>query len=793
MAEAEGELRAPGVSRFLPALLSFAAFLWFAGFIGSVEHGPLDWAAAWAPSYGVQFAFRIDGLSLVFALLVTGIGALIHLYAAEYFKHHRQRDRLLILLVLFEIAMLGLVTADDALTLFVFWEGTTVTSFLLIGFDHDRADARAKAMQALVVTGLGGVALLAGLLILGAETGTYRLSAMEAHGDALAQGAAYTPAFLLIILAAFTKSAQIPFHYWLPNAMAAPTPVSAYLHSATMVKAGVYLLARLTPTLGGTEVWMLTLTVFGGATMLLSSVWAMRQTDLKLALAYTTVMGLGTLTMFLGVGGEGAVVGMATFLIVHAFYKAGLFLVIGILDKKAGSREADELSGLGARMPRTFLVAALAAASMAGLPPFIGFLGKEAMYEGALHGEILGPVAALAGLFANAMMIAIAGAVGLSPFIGRLEAIKAAPQDGPFAMWLGPATLAFGGLALGFGAGWTSHALVGPIATAILGRPVEVHLAFWHGLSPALGLSLLTFALGGALWWRLPAIRARLIRIEQAAPSPAMLAARAPGIGRRLEARLIRDNDDAPTTRRRGIPRFEESYDALIALIGWSARTVTGALQSGSLTRYLRLSLLAMGLLVGAALVLSGGPTEIAVQAPPGVMIVVAALIAVSAAILPFTGKRLLLITALGVTGAGVSLIFALYGAIDVAITQLMVETLVVVIIAVALLKLPPIRLRREAGAVRTRRMNAAIALLLGVASTGAVLTVMEGEIDRSITDYYEQTSAALAHGRNIVNVILVDFRALDTMGEIAVVAIAGLAALALLGARVRPLKDYEE
>jgi multicomponent Na+:H+ antiporter subunit A len=369
MAETDGETRKPGVMRFAPAALSFLVFLWFAGFLGPVSHGPLDWSLAWAPSFGAEFAFRLDGLGLVFALLVTGIGALILLYTASYFAHHRLRDRLLVMLVLFEISMLGLVLADDALTLFLFWEGTTVTSFLLIGFDHEKADARAKAIQALIVTGLGGIALLAALLLLGAETGTYRISEWAAHGPELAAGAAYLPIFWLVILASFTKSAQIPFHYWLPNAMAAPTPVSAYLHSATMVKAGVYLLARLSPTLGDTEIWMWTLTLVGGATMLLSSVWSLRQSDLKLALAYTTVMGLGTLTMFLGVGGEGAIIGMATFLIVHAFYKAALFLVIGILDKMAGSREADRLGGLGRAMPLTWLVAAMAALSMAGTRP----------------------------------------------------------------------------------------------------------------------------------------------------------------------------------------------------------------------------------------------------------------------------------------------------------------------------------------------------------------------------------------------------------------------------------------
>jgi multicomponent Na+:H+ antiporter subunit A len=466
---------------------------------------------------------------------------------------------------------------------------------------------------------------------------------------------------------------------------------------------------------------------------------------------------------------------MATFLIVHAFYKAGLFLVVGILDKKAGSREADRLAGLGPAMPLTWLVAALAAASMAGLPPFLGFLGKETLYEGALHAEILPYAVLAAALLAKVMMIAIAGAVGLAPFVGEQRSPKPEPSDGPLAMWIGPAALGVGGLLLGLFASWTSHALVGPLATAVLGRPVEVHLSFWHGITAPLILSLVTFALGFLLYTRLRFVRERLVELEDGEGAGAL-----PGVAGRV-------------VRNRGLPRFEAVYDGFLAGLGGVARATATRLQSGLLTVYLRITLGVMAAMTLMALMLAGGAPRIETSAPPGIMVLVVALIALASAILPFTGKRLLLITALGVTGAGVSLIFALYGAIDVAITQLMVETLVVVIIAVALLKLPPITLRREAGARRRRAWNILISAVLGVSSTFAVLAIMQGDIDLKITRYFEQTSATVAHGRNIVNVILVDFRALDTMGEIAVVAIAGLAALALLAVKTRPLKDIDE
>ncbi|MEL6268099.1 MAG: proton-conducting transporter membrane subunit, partial [Pseudomonadota bacterium] len=330
----------PGALAFAPAVISALAFAWFCTLIGPVADGQVvTWSRPWIAPLGIEMSFLIDGLGLVFALLVTGIGALIFLYAAGYFAGDPRRGRILALLVLFAISMLGLVLADDVVTLFLFWEGTTITSFLLVGFDYQKAYARRAALQALLVTGLGGLALLGGMIVLGAEMGTYRLSEWNAAGDVVRALPGYGWILALFLIGAFTKSAQFPFHFWLPGAMAAPTPVSAYLHSATMVKAGVYLLMRMTPSLGGTEAWFWLLTVFGATTMLIGAIWALRQTDLKQMLAHTTVMGLGTLVMFLGGGTEKAVLGASLFLVVHALYKASLFLMVGCLDKKAGTRE----------------------------------------------------------------------------------------------------------------------------------------------------------------------------------------------------------------------------------------------------------------------------------------------------------------------------------------------------------------------------------------------------------------------------------------------------------------------
>jgi multicomponent Na+:H+ antiporter subunit A len=324
----------------------------------------------------------------------------------------------------------------------VFWEGTTITSFLLVGFDHEKAKSRDSALQALIVTGMGGLGLLVALLMMGDIAGTYRLSEMNAMGDVFRDHTLYTAIFWLVVFGAFTKSAQWPFQFWLPGAMAAPTPVSAYLHSATMVKAGIYLLARFTPALGGTDVWIWVLTVVGAVTMVQASIWALRQTDLKLMMAYTTVMALGALTMLLGQGTPMAVTAAMAFILVHAFYKAALFLSVGMIDKGAGTREYLELGGLRGAMPLTFTVIAIAALSMAGFPPLFGFIGKELIYKSVEYASMPWFVGVMA-LAANALMVVCAGVVALRPFLGaRQIAPKAAPADPGWGLWLGPVILA---------------------------------------------------------------------------------------------------------------------------------------------------------------------------------------------------------------------------------------------------------------------------------------------------------------------------------------------------------------
>jgi multicomponent Na+:H+ antiporter subunit A len=736
-----GVSREAGAWRLLPAIAAATATLWFASFLGRVAEGATpELVVPWVPALGVDFAFRLDGLALAFALLICSIGAMVLLYAATYFRSDRRLGSLLLTLVAFAVSMLGLVTADDAITLFVFWEGTTVTSWLLVGFDHERASARAAALQALLVTAVGGLALLAGLLLMGAAAGTYRLSAMNGMGETLRASPLYPAIFWLVVIGCFAKSAQFPFQFWLPNAMAAPTPVSAYLHSATMVQAGVYLLARFTPALGGTELWTWVLVPVGGLTMLIGSVWAMRQTDLKLMLAQTTVMALSLMVMLIGLGTPAAVLAAMTFLLVHAFYKAGLFLAVGMIETGAGARDYRAVGGLARAMPLTATVVALGALSMAGLPPLFGFIGKELTYAGTVHAPVLPLLVTAAALAANALMVGCAGMVALRPFLGALRSPKQ-PGDPGWGLWLGPAILAALGLFCGLAPGPVERGLVAPMVLAVAGAPPAEHLALWHGVGTPLLLSLLTYVLGGALYLGLDRIREALAAAEPR------------------------------------LPRTEAWYDAALDGTARLAASATEAVQNGRMTSYLRMTFLALAVLTWGALGVGQGSWP--ALRPSGELIdwAIVALITASIVVVLRTHSRLTAIAALGGVGAGIAIVFVVYGAIDVAMTQLFVEILVVVFLAIAMVRLPP------SGALGWRPRDAAIAGFLGLGVTLALLSVLGAPLDPYLTRYFEAESVPAALGHNVVNVILVDFRGFDTLGEIAVIVIAGVAAIAVLRA----------
>ena len=747
MAETTGDgVAAPAradLTAYLPALLAAGLFAVFCTFLPAVAAGEaLRYGVDWVPSLGVRLGVLIDGLSLTFALLISGIGALVMLFAAKYLEGHPQYARFASYLTAFMLAMLGLVLADNLIALFVFWELTTITSYLLIGFGHANADARRSALQALLVTGMGGLALLAGIILMGTAVGSFDLGVVLASGEALRAHPLYLPILILFLAGAFTKSAQFPLHFWLPNAMAAPTPVSAYLHSATMVKGGVFLLARMHPALAGTEVWLWSLTLFGGVTAVFASIMALRQYDLKQSLAYTTLMALGTLTMLLADGSSGyAITGFMTFLVVHSLYKAALFLVVGTIDHETGTRDGRVLGALARPMPVTAFAATLAALSMAGIPPFIGFIGKELIYKGAQEVAAAELVIGFA-LAANALMVAVAGMVALKPFWGRAGTLPRVPHEGPWQMLAGPLVLALLGAFFGMAPMVKQELLVWPGVQAVLGDPDAAReLKLWAGVNIALILSGITLALGVALYLAHGPLREALIRVGERAV-----------------------NLDA------GWDRF---LDGLKALAAWQTRL----LQSGRLTVYMALTFVTLTVALGAALIARGGAIPFVW---PQLMLTewaVVTLIIAGTLVTLFTDNRITAIAGLGVVGVGVALVFIIYGAPDVAITQLLVEVLVIVLVSLAVLRLP--HLAPEPGRARWR--DAALALGVGVVVTVTMLMVVETPPDRRLTDFFEGASWPEAYGRNIVNVILVDFRALDTFGEIAVVAIAALAAYALL------------
>lgn len=741
---------------FITGLLSAAALcIWFVSQLSTVSSGQaLILVIEWVPRLGVDLAFRLDGLSMLFCLLITGIGVLVMLYTSGYFKTHPDQGRLQWLLLAFMMAMLGLVTADNILLLFVFWELTTITSFLLVGFNHENLKARRSALQALLVTGGGGLVMLTGLLMAAEIAGTYRVSELVASGEILKNHDAYEIVLALILIGAFTKSAQFPFHFWLPNAMAAPSPVSAYLHSATMVKAGIYLLARFQPALGGTDTWFYTLSIVGSITAVWASIMALRQTDLKLMLAWTTVMALGTLTLFLGADVRIAALAATTFLIVHAFYKCALFLVIGNVDYATGTREIDQLGGLAKALPVTAVIAGAAGFSMAGFPPFLGFIGKELKYEGAL--AIAGEpyLIAAAALAANAMMVAVALAIVVRVFLkGTTRSDRQHIREVPWQMWVGPLLLAAAGLFTGIFPDMLAKSIIQPALSEVLLRETTVKLSLWHGINVPLAMSFATVIIGTGLFFKSTWIRTRINTALQSWPV---------------------SGDRIYQTSLTATERF--------------ALTLTDRIQSGSLSQYLTIVFSVFVVAVAGVWVTHRVPVDFTrlTDTPPLALLICALMIGATGMV-AISRSRMLSICALGIVGSGVAVLFLIFGAIDVAITQLMVETLFVVLIAAVMIKLPKFSGKEHPGAGGGIR-DASIAIGCGVVIGVITVAVGLSPLDLSITEFYEAASLPQAYGRNIVNVILVDFRALDTLGEVAVVAIAALAVIALV--TVRPQRE---
>ncbi len=750
-----------GRAGWLIALLPAALFVYFLSQDAAIAAGAhLRESTPWVPSFGVNLSFHLDGLSLLMALLVTGIGALVTVYAGAYLRDDPHIGRFYLYLLAFMAAMLGLVLADNLLTLFVFWELTSVTSYLLIGYKHTYADSRKAALQALIVTGAGGLALLVGFVLLGSAAGTLEISDLLARGEAIRASELYLPLLLLIGLGAFAKSAQFPFHFWLPGAMAAPTPVSAYLHSATMVKAGVYLLARLSPALHETLAWQLLLISVGLATMLTGAYLSFIQQDLKRILAYSTVSSLGLMVMLLGWGTETAVEAATLFLLVHSLYKGALFLAAGAIDHATGTRDLARLGGLARVMPLLALGAGLAALAMSGIPPMLGFIGKELVYEATLphhpatglDQETAGALLTAAELASNIFAVAAAGLIAVRPFYGLPRPTPKRPHAPPLAMWIGPLALGALGLALGITSSLTQTYIIGPAASAIYGEAIELELELWHGLTPMLALSVATIAGGIVLY----GLRDRL--------QPAL--ARLAGVGARLGPERL----------------FSAGVDGLPGL----ARRLTDVIQNGYLRFYVAtvvgvtVALVGLTFIRGVAL-----PAALALGDAQLYEVVIALVMLAGVALVVRARSLLVMVVSLGVVGYGTALIFVFYGAPDLAMTQFSIETLSVVLFVLMLYRLPALA---QLSTRRARLRDWLIAAAAGALVTVMVLTVTAAPLESPLTRFVAENSYSAAKGRNVVNVILVDFRGIDTLGEITVLSVAALGVVALL--RLRPGKE---
>ncbi|MFZ2039137.1 MAG: monovalent cation/H+ antiporter subunit A [Desulfobacterales bacterium] len=713
-------------------------------FHGTPSHVQLSWV----PGAGLDLTLRLDGLSALFVMLVAGIGMLVVVYARYYLSEKDSLGRLYGLLLVFMASMLGVALSDNLLLLLVFWEMTSLSSFLLIGYWQHRADARQGARMALIVTGAGGLAMLAGFLLLGQAAGTYRISLILQRGDLIRGHALYAPALSLILVGAFTKSAQFPFHFWLPRAMAAPTPISAYLHSATMVKAGVFLLARLYPALSGTDLWFFAVGGIGLATLIAGAWIALFQHDLKGLLAYSTISHLGLITLLFGLDTPLAAVAGVFHIINHATFKASLFMAAGIIDHETGTRDMRRINGLWRYMPHTAALALVASAAMAGVPLLNGFLSKEMFFAETLHANLLGsagwilPVAAtLAGVFSVAYSARFIHDVF---FNGQPRDLpKYPPHEPPRFMKIPVEILVALCLLVGILPALTVGPLLAVAAASVVGQDLPPYsLGLWHGFNTPLLMSVV--ALGGGL--ALYGMRRRLFALHEAMalrPDAAAMFRAAEGFLSRVAGDAPRLLDTGSLQRSAGLLLAAAAAAMLVPL----APGVAGVQISGTPVDPLSL--------IGVTLLLAAGLLTVFWHRHP-----------------------LKAVIALSVVGLLVSLAFVRFSAPDLALTQLSVEVVTIMLLLLALFFLPQ-RCAPESSPWRRAR-DLALSLATGCGVGLAAWGMLTGP-HASISGFFMDQSLPGGGGKNVVNVILVDFRGFDTLGEITVLAVAAIGIFALL------------
>jgi len=735
-------------SAFAAAGTTFGALLLLIPSIGDVMQGAtLLWQFDWLAAAGLALSFRLDGLGLLFALMILVIGLLVILYARYYLSANDPMGRFYAYLLLFQGSMLGVVLSENIIQLLIFWELTSISSFLLISYWRHRDDAREGARMALAITGAGGLAMLAGFILLGEIAGSYELSVILQSGDTILNHPWYVPTLILVLLGVFTKSAQFPFHFWLPHAMAAPTPVSAYLHSATMVKAGVFLLARLFPALSGSFEWTLLVGGAGLITLLLGAYTALFKHDLKGLLAYSTISHLGLITLLFGIGTPLAAVAGVFHIMNHATFKASLFMAAGIIDHEAGSRDMRKLNGLWKYMPYTAVLAMVAAAAMAGVPLLNGFLSKEMFFAKTVYISTEGAIpwlpmfATLAGAFAVAYSLRFIHDVF---FNGEPIDLPKTPHEPPRWMKVPVEVLVVICLAVGIAPAWTFGPLLATAAAGTLQADLpEYSLSIWHGVNPALIMSMVALAAGGLIY----AFRHPLFRWHDRT------------IGR-IDARTY----------------YQWLEQALFRAAVW----LNDVLQRATLQRMVLVLVLASGTLAFFGLWgfgPLGGDVQLTPLDPISLLAAVILCIAALGTVL-LHRQRLLALLLLSVVGLIVSLTFVKFSAPDLALTQLSVEVVTIVLLLLALYFLPARTPVESSAGRRVRDLVVAAAAGLGASAlTWAVLT----RPYESIAGFFLDNSVPGGGGTNVVNVILVDFRGFDTLGEITVLAIAAIGIFALL------------
>ncbi|MDQ0113184.1 Na+/H+ antiporter subunit A [Paenibacillus harenae] len=750
----------------LPAPM--ALFIYFCSQIPPVRGGEtIEGAVPWIPSLGIDFTVYLDGLGLLFALLISGIGSLVVLYSIFYLSKTKEAVNVFyVYLLLFMGAMLGVVLSDNMIVLYAFWELTSISSFLLIAFWHYRERSRYGAMKSLLITVIGGLSMLAGFILLYLITGTFSLREIIGLDVNLTDESLFLPAMLLILLGAFTKSAQFPFHIWLPDAMEAPTPVSAYLHSATMVKAGIYLVARFSPIFAGDKLWFWLVSAFGITTLIYGSFRAMKQTDLKSLLAFSTISQLGLIMTLLGLGSASAFFSggadslfytkatMAAIfhLINHAVFKGALFMVAGIVDHETGTRDIRKLGGLMAVMPITFSIALIGTFSMAGLPPFNGFLSKEMFFTAVLNitelnlfnmqtvGALFPIVAWVASIFTfvYSMLLLFRTFTGKAQF----EKLDKKPHEAPIGMLIPPVVLASLAVVFGLFPNLLSYSLIEPAMAVIHpsllheGDTFLVKIELWHGWTPELFMTAGVVLLGTVLYKLRPRIKA--------ATEPLFT-----------------------------FVSLNKTYDAALRVSDIGASRLTSRYMSGSIRHYLIYIFLFLIVTVSATMLFASDIRfDFSGHAPTTVYEIMLMIgLVVSALAIPFTTSRLMAIILTGTTGYMVTMLFVIFRAPDLALTQMIVETVSVALFLLCFYHLP--KLKKEKIPLKFKLPNLLIALAVGTVMTIVALSASSGRSFETIADYFVEYSYKLAGGKNIVNVILVDFRGFDTLLEITVLGIA--------------------